>query len=345
MEIIFHSKVKWRSFPSEPYHVPKQWFTPTCEMEENMTILQIERDLRVRLEVLTKQKTDRLEELKILQQKDQELCSDLCVTPYYIPSGSIPSLQQLEELKEHIKVQTEEKRKRLEAFSALRTEIRQCLDDIGRQPENSLEQDAICEDEEAFFLTQENIKALTVLKAQLELRKEALLSTLNTVKEKVLSLWDLLQVTQEEREACGKVSGRSISEELRMWESELARLEELKMANLKQVILNIRKELKDYWDKCFYTLEQTKTFAPYYCGQGPGSQSPGGTGLWIFRAGLRVPSHTAISIATTVRFVTFQRYRYDIAVSDTQQRSGILLRIPAVSECEKQTARDLTDTR
>ncbi|XP_077131637.1 protein regulator of cytokinesis 1-like isoform X1 [Ranitomeya variabilis] len=235
------------------------------KMEENMTILQIERDLRVRLEVLTKQKTDRLEELKILQQKDQELCSDLCVTPYYIPSGSIPSVHQLEELKEHIKVQTEEKRKRLEAFSALRTEIRQCLDDIGRQPENSLEQDAICEDEEAFFLTQENIKALTVLKAQLELRKEALLSTLNTVKEKVLSLWDLLQVMQEEREACGKVSGRSISEELRVWESELARLEELKMANLKQVILNIRKELKDYWDKCFYTLEQTKTFAPYYC--------------------------------------------------------------------------------
>ncbi|CAJ0951682.1 unnamed protein product [Ranitomeya imitator] len=41
----------------------------------------------------------------------------------------------------------------------------------------------------------------------------------------------------------------------------------------------------------------------------------------------RVPSHTAISIATTVRFVTFQRYPYDIAVSDTKQRSGILLRI------------------
>ncbi|CAJ0952455.1 unnamed protein product [Ranitomeya imitator] len=37
---------------------------------------------------------------------------------------------------------------------------------------------------------------------------------------------------------------------------------------------------------------------------------------------VRVPSHYTISIATTVRFVMFQRYRYDIAVSDTQQRSG-----------------------
>ncbi|XP_071971469.1 protein regulator of cytokinesis 1-like isoform X2 [Engystomops pustulosus] len=235
------------------------------KIDENMTILQIERDLRVRLELLAKQKNERLEELKILQQKDQELCSDLCVTPYYIPSGSIPSLVQLEELKEHIKVQTEEKRKRLQVFSTLRAEIRQCLNEMGRQPENSLEQDAICEDEEAFFLTPENIKALTVLKAQLELKKEALLSTLKTVSEKVQSLWELLQVTQEEREACQKISGMSIFEELRMWESELARLDELKMANLKQVILKIREELKDYWDKCFYSPEQRKEFGPYYC--------------------------------------------------------------------------------
>ncbi|CAJ0963358.1 unnamed protein product [Ranitomeya imitator] len=42
---------------------------------------------------------------------------------------------------------------------------------------------------------------------------------------------------------------------------------------------------------------------------------------FTFEAG-RVPSHSAILIATTVRFVTFQRYPYDIAVSDTQQRSG-----------------------
>lgn len=74
-----------------------------------MSVLQIERDLRVRLELLTKQKNDRLEELKLLQQKDQELCSDLWVTPYYIPSGSIPSHVQLEELREHIRVQCEEK--------------------------------------------------------------------------------------------------------------------------------------------------------------------------------------------------------------------------------------------
>ncbi|XP_072261506.1 protein regulator of cytokinesis 1-like isoform X2 [Pyxicephalus adspersus] len=234
------------------------------KVDDCMTILQIERDLRVRLELLTQKKTERLEELRLLQQKDQELCSDLCVTPYYIPSGSIPSQAQLEELKEHIRAQSEEKKKRLEVFSSLRAEIRQCLDEMGRQPENSLEQDAICEDEEAFFLTPENIKALTVLKAQLELKKEALLSTLNSVKEKVEGLWELLQIGQEEREVCQKISGSSIYEEMKVWENELGRLEEMKIANLKQVILKIRHELKIYWDKCFYNDEQRKAFAPFY---------------------------------------------------------------------------------
>ncbi|CAJ0966725.1 unnamed protein product [Ranitomeya imitator] len=51
------------------------------------------------------------------------------------------------------------------------------------------------------------------------------------------------------------------------------------------------------------------------------------TNSGVATSNLRVPSHSAISIATTVRFVTFQRYRYDIAMSDMQQRSGILLRI------------------
>ncbi|CAJ0922237.1 unnamed protein product [Ranitomeya imitator] len=37
---------------------------------------------------------------------------------------------------------------------------------------------------------------------------------------------------------------------------------------------------------------------------------------------IRVPSHSAILIATTARFVTFERYSYDIAVSDTLLRSG-----------------------
>ncbi|KAM4809496.1 protein regulator of cytokinesis 1-like [Rhinophrynus dorsalis] len=231
--------------------------------DEGMTILQIERDLRLRLEMLMKEKNERMEELQLLQQKEQELCTDLCMTPYYIPTGSIPSRQQLEELKEHINVLTDKKKQHLMVFSALRAEIRECLEEMGQQPENSIEKDAICEDEDEFFLTDANIKALKVLKAQLELKKETLLSSLNSLKERVQVLWKLLQVPQDEQEKCQNTPMCPISEAIKLWENEFLRLEELKKTNLKVVIIKIREELEKYWDKCFYSTEQRNAFTPY----------------------------------------------------------------------------------
>ncbi|KAG8454295.1 hypothetical protein GDO86_000804 [Hymenochirus boettgeri] len=233
-------------------------------VDENMTVLQTERDLRVRLEIVLKEKNERLEELKKLQEQDVALCNDLCVTPYYIPTGSIPSRQQIEELKEHIIIQTKEKKTRLLVFSTLRAEIRQCLNEMGRQPENPFEKDAICEDEEAFFLTAENIKALKVLKEQLEMKKESLLSSLSSLKERVQVLWNRLLISPEEREMCQKVPQYPIAEAISLWENELLRLEYLKKANLKEVVLKIREELEMYWDKCLYSTEQRNAFTPYY---------------------------------------------------------------------------------
>lgn len=47
---------------------------------------------------------------------------------------------------------------------------------------------------------------------------------------------------------------------------EVDRLEELKLQNMKSVILAIRAELADYWDKCFYSQEQREGFSPFYDG-------------------------------------------------------------------------------
>ncbi|XP_053317669.1 protein regulator of cytokinesis 1-like [Spea bombifrons] len=234
------------------------------KLDEGMTVLQMEKDLRVKLELLRIEKNERLEELRKLQEEDQDLCSELFVTPYYIPTGCMPSREQLEELKEHIKLQTEEKKQRMLIFSNLRSEIRHVLEEMGREPQSDLEQDAICGNEEDFTLTTENIKALKLLKEHLELKKESLLFTLNEIKEKVQVLWNRLQVPKEEQDTYLHTPKCPISTAIKQWENELLRLEELKKSNLKEVILRIREELKVYWDKCFYSTEQRNVFAPYY---------------------------------------------------------------------------------
>lgn len=75
---------------------------------QGIAVLQKEKELRTRAESLRKEKKERLRILGKLQQDDQVLCDKMCMTPYYIPSGSTPTGSQLEELRQHVEKLTKE---------------------------------------------------------------------------------------------------------------------------------------------------------------------------------------------------------------------------------------------
>ena len=50
-----------------------------------------------------------MDELREMKDVEQSLCDMLCTTPYYIPTGTIPSKEQLETLQEHINTLTAER--------------------------------------------------------------------------------------------------------------------------------------------------------------------------------------------------------------------------------------------
>ena len=77
--------------------------------EEGLTILQMEKSLRTRVDALAKEKHERKKRLKKLHDEDQRLCDILLTTPYYIPTGSVPSKEELESLEKHIQQLTDEK--------------------------------------------------------------------------------------------------------------------------------------------------------------------------------------------------------------------------------------------
>ena len=76
---------------------------------EGLSILQLEKELRTQVDILAKTKHDRVKQLKKLKETDQHLCDVLCTTPYYVPTGTVPSLDQLKELEQHIKTLSDEK--------------------------------------------------------------------------------------------------------------------------------------------------------------------------------------------------------------------------------------------
>lgn len=65
-------------------------------------MLQLEKELRAKTETLTKEKDDRLHEMKLLKDEDQRLCDCMYLTPFYIPTGVTPSHDQLKSLQQHV---------------------------------------------------------------------------------------------------------------------------------------------------------------------------------------------------------------------------------------------------
>lgn len=237
---------------------------PPFEMEEDISMLQQEKEIRTRVEVLMKEKMQRTQQLKALIEQDQDLCDILCSEPYSITPNSIPSLEQLDSFRKHISSQTAEKGRRHAEFVETKRQIILCMEDLDQVPETSFEKDIVCEEEEAFCLSRDNITSLKLLLCQLEERKVENEAMCETHRERIQALWDRLQVPQEERVAFNQHMVTSKKKNLDALQAEVCRLEELKMKNIQNVTEAIRSEMTVLWEKCFFNTEQRQAFRPYY---------------------------------------------------------------------------------
>ncbi|XP_056428003.1 protein regulator of cytokinesis 1 isoform X2 [Hyla sarda] len=237
---------------------------PPFEEDEESTILQLEKDLRTRVEVMMKQKKERMQELKLLKQRDQDLCDILCTPPYYVDSHLVPSLDELDKFRRHLAALSAEKDLREAEFVKTKKLIIICMEELDRLPDTSFERDVVCEEEEAFCLSKENLAALHQLLFQLEEQIRQNKALCEELRTKVIELWDRLQVPEEEREAFAVHMSGSKEKNIKALQEEVDRLHELKLQNIKNVIEVIRTELSSYWDKCFYSNEQRQGFAPFY---------------------------------------------------------------------------------
>ncbi|XP_016431013.1 protein regulator of cytokinesis 1b [Sinocyclocheilus rhinocerous] len=237
---------------------------PPFQEDRSSTMLQQEKDLRMHVEVMLKEKNQRMQALKALTEQDQDLCDLLCLQPFSISAGSVPSLEQLEKFHQHISSLTAEKERRHNEFVTLKKQIIFCMDDLDQLPETSFEKDVVCEDEESFCLSKENIDSLKVLLHQLETRKTENERVCGSYREKIHELWERLQIPQDERDAVCEHMTLSKKRNMQALQAEVKRLEELKLKNIQNVTEAIRNEIAVFWDKCFYSSDQRQAFGPFY---------------------------------------------------------------------------------
>ncbi|NXM88725.1 PRC1 regulator, partial [Oenanthe oenanthe] len=171
------------------------------ETEEESTILQMEKNLRTCVEVLQKQKRDRKQELKALQEQDQALCDILCTPLFSIDTNSVPSLEDLDRYRRHVASLNSLKEQRQEEFVSNKRQIILLMEELDHTPDTSFERDVVCEDEKVFCLSEDNIMALQKLLQQLEAQRALNEAVCTELRARIVALWERLQIPEEERES------------------------------------------------------------------------------------------------------------------------------------------------
>ncbi|XP_042571025.1 protein regulator of cytokinesis 1-like isoform X2 [Cyprinus carpio] len=237
-----------------------------CQEEDGLTMLQLEKDLRTQAKMMLKEKSARQSELKSLIQQDQDLCDILCDDLFPIHPERVPSQQQLQNYRQHINARNQEKERRHAEFVEMKRQITVLMEDLEQHPDTSFEKDAVCEDEDAFCLSVENLSSLKVLLHQLESRKAESEALCVSIRGRIAELCEMLQVPEEEREGESLMQNTYASTKSRLnaLQAELQRLEELKKKNIERVIHTIRSEIVKFWEKCYYSPEQRQAFTPYH---------------------------------------------------------------------------------
>uniref|UniRef100_A0A8C2BM34 Protein regulator of cytokinesis 1a n=1 Tax=Cyprinus carpio TaxID=7962 RepID=A0A8C2BM34_CYPCA len=239
-----------------------------CQEEDGLTMLQLEKDLRTQAKMMLKEKSARQSELKSLIQQDQDLCDILCDDLFPIHPERVPSQQQLQNYRQHINARNQQKERRHAEFVEMKRQITVLMEDLEQHPDTSFEKDAVCEDEDAFCLSVENLSSLKVLLHQLESRKAESEALCVSIRGRIAELCEMLQVPEEEREGESLMQNTYTSTKSRLnaLQAELQRLEELKKKNIERVIHTIRSEIVKFWEKCYYSPEQRQAFTPYHSG-------------------------------------------------------------------------------
>ncbi|XP_076120679.1 protein regulator of cytokinesis 1a isoform X1 [Alosa pseudoharengus] len=232
--------------------------------EGGYTMLQLEKDMRTCLKAMIQEKTQRMKDLRELREQDKDLCDILCTSLYAIEMNSVPSSEELDGYRGHLGTLRAERDRRHAEFVGIKRQIIFCMEELEQEPDTSFERDVVCEDEDAFCLSTDNIAALQLLLSQLEGRKAENEALCASYRARIRELWERLQIPAEERDGLSEHMTACRKKNREALVTEVQRLEELKIQNLQNFVQSIREEIDQYWNICFYSQDQRQAFTPYY---------------------------------------------------------------------------------
>jgi protein regulator of cytokinesis 1 len=196
----------------------------------SLTILELDKELRDDVQQLKALKEERMREVLKLKALDEKLCQAIKMEPIYVPTKVVPTDEQLETLKQHIRVMEALKNQRFEKFTELKAEILNLYEQLETEPNTSFGREVVCEEDEAFVLSSINLDHVETM--LLGLRNQ--LSS-NIKLAETSNLFEKLEISGKDAFLTAhKGYSKMVIEEL---EFKLKELEVLKLQHLEEFIL------------------------------------------------------------------------------------------------------------
>ncbi|XP_037802127.1 protein regulator of cytokinesis 1-like [Penaeus monodon] len=227
---------------------------------DGLTLLELDTLLQERVDHLLQLKEQRVDTLKLLQEKDEGICELLCETPYYVPAGLIPSLEDIKSVEDHVKTMETEKEEREKSFRTLKAGILKFLELLEQPPEDSFCQDIICSEDDDFPLGKAYLQQMRGVHSDLEFRVHECEVKSLELREKISWLWIALEIPLEEQQAFLSTAPKHTPSNIAKLEEELEKLRLLRLQNLSVFIEKLQEELATWWEKCYVGEEERKKF-------------------------------------------------------------------------------------
>jgi len=235
------------------------------EPPRNATLYQLNHVFPTEFKKLKDEKTDRLQAIQKLLVIDDELADRLGVEgiAQKIDRNKVPSRDDLRIAEKHISTLNAELRKRQVEFEESRSQILEFLDDLGNPPKPNFETDLFCNDENAYDLSEDNLKALQHYREELETICQDRKVQIAELESRFILLWHRLALDEDEKQQILQENNSRKLSVIDNFKSQIHRLEELRIANLECFTSKIRDEIQTWWEKCYFGDDQRQEFAQF----------------------------------------------------------------------------------
>ena len=113
--------------------------------------------------------------MNALRESDENTSAAIGMPSYPLVPKMLPTVQQMNELAQHIEKMKDLKITRLQQFELAKSQIIELYDELGSEPNTTMERKFICEPEEGIILSSENMSFVEEMLSTLQVSARGIL--------------------------------------------------------------------------------------------------------------------------------------------------------------------------